>query len=300
MARIAPGWMAMLNSAHSSALKPSSSVARIRWPVDETGRYSVTPSTMPRMMTSSRTGMSSWGFQASVARGGRSARRGGSGRAIRCATAPSGVGSIPNAFKPVRSWARRHCRVWSMIHWSRVSGAPGRKPKRDMQVGGEIGHVDQLGRLARRLGDRGVQLAHGHHLRPGDLVGLAAMRCGIERGGGDRLRQVADIDRLEAGVGRDHRQQRKARHPGEAVGELVLGPEHQARADDRRGRESGADRGLALALGAAIGRLAVRVGADRRDVDEGGRAGVARGLGGRLGARDMDGVEIALEDRRPG
>src|ERR687889_445393 len=55
MARIAPGWMAMLNTAHSSARKPSSSVARIKWPVEETGRYSVMPSTMPRMMTSRRT-----------------------------------------------------------------------------------------------------------------------------------------------------------------------------------------------------------------------------------------------------
>src|SRR5688500_14527219 len=49
--------MAMLNTAQASASKPSSSVARIKWPVDETGRYSVTPSTMPRMMTRSRTGM---------------------------------------------------------------------------------------------------------------------------------------------------------------------------------------------------------------------------------------------------
>src|SRR5688500_8713807 len=58
MARIAPGWMAMLNKAHSSALNPRNSVARIKWPVDETGRYSVTPSTMPRMMTSNSIGMS--------------------------------------------------------------------------------------------------------------------------------------------------------------------------------------------------------------------------------------------------
>ena len=41
MARIAPGWMATLNKAHLSASKPSNSVARMRCPVDETGKYSV-------------------------------------------------------------------------------------------------------------------------------------------------------------------------------------------------------------------------------------------------------------------
>src|SRR3954463_7972435 len=58
MARIAPSWMMTLNAAHLSASKPRSSVARIRCPVDETGRNSVTPSTMPRMMAISRIGTS--------------------------------------------------------------------------------------------------------------------------------------------------------------------------------------------------------------------------------------------------
>ena len=50
MARIAAGWIAMLNTSHSDWSKPSSSVARIKCPVEDTGRYSVIPSTMPRMM----------------------------------------------------------------------------------------------------------------------------------------------------------------------------------------------------------------------------------------------------------
>src|SRR3954449_11001103 len=50
--------MMTLNAAHLSASKPSSSVARIRWPVEETGRNSVTPSTMPRMMAITRIGTS--------------------------------------------------------------------------------------------------------------------------------------------------------------------------------------------------------------------------------------------------
>jgi hypothetical protein len=49
--------MMTLNAAHLSASKPSSSVARIRCPVDETGRNSVTPSTMPRMMAIRRMGL---------------------------------------------------------------------------------------------------------------------------------------------------------------------------------------------------------------------------------------------------
>src|SRR3954470_606341 len=46
--------MITLNAAHFSASKPSNSVARIRCPVEETGRNSVTPSTMPRMIAISR------------------------------------------------------------------------------------------------------------------------------------------------------------------------------------------------------------------------------------------------------
>src|SRR6185437_13476138 len=45
-------------------------------------------------------------------------------------TAPSGVGSTPNASSPGSSPDGRLSR-WSIIHWSRVSGAPGSQPKRD-------------------------------------------------------------------------------------------------------------------------------------------------------------------------
>src|SRR3954454_9621958 len=53
--------MITLNAAHFSASNPSSSVARIKWPVEDTGRNSVTPSTMPRMIAISRMGMSGLG-----------------------------------------------------------------------------------------------------------------------------------------------------------------------------------------------------------------------------------------------
>src|SRR5438067_9762938 len=53
--------MMTLNAAHLSASKPSSFVARIKWPVEETGRNSVTPSTMPRISAISRMGICSGG-----------------------------------------------------------------------------------------------------------------------------------------------------------------------------------------------------------------------------------------------
>src|SRR5215207_9597996 len=46
-ARIAPVWIAMSKTLAFSSSKPSSAPARIRWPVDEIGRNSVRPSTMP-------------------------------------------------------------------------------------------------------------------------------------------------------------------------------------------------------------------------------------------------------------
>ena len=87
---------------------------------------------------------------------------------------------------------------------------------------------------------------------------------------------------------------------GEAVGEVVLGAEHHARADDRRVGEGVAHRALAKPLGAAIVRRRVGIGADRADLDEGRRPGVARRGGGMARAGDVDGVQIALERSRPG
>ncbi len=51
-AAIAPIWMTAVNAvtAGSSMERPSSFSAIVRWPVLETGRNSVSPSTMPRMI----------------------------------------------------------------------------------------------------------------------------------------------------------------------------------------------------------------------------------------------------------
>jgi len=60
--------------------------------------------------------------------------------------------------------------------------------------------------------------------------------------------------------------------------------------------KGGADRLLALALGAAVGALRFGIGADRRDMDQSRNSRRRRGLGDAPGARDMDPVEIAPED----
>ena len=48
---MAPSWTTILNVVSAGPLKPSNSPARIMWPVEETGRNSVIPSMIPRMMT---------------------------------------------------------------------------------------------------------------------------------------------------------------------------------------------------------------------------------------------------------
>jgi hypothetical protein len=54
-ARAAPDWMVMLNRSDCWGSQWEFS-ARSRWPVDEMGRNSVTPSMMPRMQTASQAG----------------------------------------------------------------------------------------------------------------------------------------------------------------------------------------------------------------------------------------------------
>ena len=56
-ANIAPVWIAISKTLAVSPVKSSSEPARIRWPVDEIGRNSVSPSTTPMMAAfSSRIG----------------------------------------------------------------------------------------------------------------------------------------------------------------------------------------------------------------------------------------------------
>src|SRR5215207_3531174 len=188
MARMAPGWIAILNTAHSSALNPNSSVARIRWPVEETGRYSVTPSTMPRMMTRKRIG---------TARGLGLVDRGDVHAAPREAVAA--VHAEPfrrdrserrransEGFETGRSLGRD---IVVLEHEPLV--ARQRRARKEAEPGQECGrgprNLDELRFTVRRLEDFEGQLAHGEHLGPADLVGLAAV-TGIDCGGPHCLR----------------------------------------------------------------------------------------------------------------
>src|SRR4051812_30876582 len=53
-ASMAPVWMTILKTLQRSSFAPSKSPARMRWPVEEIGRNSVRPSTMPRTNASMR------------------------------------------------------------------------------------------------------------------------------------------------------------------------------------------------------------------------------------------------------
>jgi hypothetical protein len=48
-ARMAPNWIEISALAATSPVNPNAWPAKIKWPVDETGRNSVSPSTMPRI-----------------------------------------------------------------------------------------------------------------------------------------------------------------------------------------------------------------------------------------------------------
>src|SRR3546814_199564 len=85
----------MLKVGPRSPLKPSSSPASTRWPVDETGMNSVRPSTMPSRMTSRIDSPSI-----------RSLSCGGSGDEARLAVEPA---ARTEAGQP----GRRHCCEWS-------------------------------------------------------------------------------------------------------------------------------------------------------------------------------------------
>src|SRR3954452_13891866 len=70
---MAPSWITTSKTVLPGPVNPISSAARIRWPVEETGRNSVTPSTMPRMTAISRIGTSAGRREVDAAAGGLAA-----------------------------------------------------------------------------------------------------------------------------------------------------------------------------------------------------------------------------------
>ncbi len=88
---------------------------------------------------------------------------------------------------------------------------------------------------------------------PAQLIGRARRARLVQRGG-DGGRDVADKDRLEAGVAAADQGQggRNARQRGEFVEEAVLRPEHDGRPQDDGGREGLAHAPFAFRLGLGI------------------------------------------------
>ena len=146
----------------------------------------------------------------------------------------------------------------------------------------------QLGEAERQRHQQAAPLGHGEHvfhqlaealhLGPAELVDRAVLRPSAD-GARNRLRDVADEHRLEFRLAAADQRQR-GRHPRErreAVEEIVLRAEHDRGAQDRRVRHGREHRGLALRLAARVERGRIRVGAERRDVDQ-PRAGGGRRL----------------------
>jgi hypothetical protein len=100
----------------------------------------------------------------------------------------------------------------------------------------------------------------------------------------------------------DQRQGRhEAGHSGEAVEEMILGTEHDRRAEDDGAGDRLEHRLFALRLAAGVARRRIQIGADRRDVGEMRDAGGARRLGDGAGAEDVKRVETlasGLRDHR--
>ena len=124
---------------------------------------------------------------------------------------------------------------------------------------------------------------------------LSSEAFGLEHRLGDRLAQVANIDRLEIALARNDGKNRKVRHGCKAVGEFVLWPEDQRRTDDRRPGKYCSDGRLSFGLGPAVSRLGLQTGANRRDMDQRLSAKLPRSFGNIAGAIDMDLLHFGSE-----
>ena len=222
------------------------------------------------------------------------------------ASGPSGT--MPSSVKP-GSWPLAMLSRWSSFSWSRVKRRLGQQAQhRGLEAGDAPGHRHQ-DPLAVDLGQQQLhQLLEAVDAGAGELIGLAGGGEGrvlraVEDGHG-RIGDIADIDRLEAGLAAaDQRQEgREARHLGEAVEEIVLGPEDDAGAQDDGLGELLAHHRLALGLGPGIEGGGGGIGAQGRDMQQalhpgglGGGRDPARALG-------MDGGEALrpmLDRARP-
>ena len=153
----------------------------------------------------------------------------------------------------------------SMIDWSRVIDEVVRHQAEGDPVERSRGRCPASGRASRAATDEHApalgdvehvldEVPQGADLRPAELVDAPAGDAAVD-GARDRLRHVADKDRLEARLGageRQHRQQAGERR--EAVEEAVARPEQQRGTQHHRVGPRREQPGLPLGLGARIGR----------------------------------------------
>ncbi len=95
-ARMAPSWMITSKLSAFGPVNPRRWPARIRWPVEETGRNSVSPSTMPRMAAEtmlSMGGSREWGYRCARAEMGARKKVERTGRKYRRRVTLQGPGS---------------------------------------------------------------------------------------------------------------------------------------------------------------------------------------------------------------
>ena len=148
-ATMAPAWMTISNSFARSPVKFSSDPATIRWPVEDTGRNSVRPSTRPRMAATMRSG-------AVIAYAGRkkSGRLAPPGRSFRaCAAAPDRFGQV-RAPCSERLYAspspRSGRRARAAFPCARPSRMPQAKPRRRRPHRRRVTHDSRAARRSAR------------------------------------------------------------------------------------------------------------------------------------------------------
>jgi hypothetical protein len=108
----------------------------------------------------------------------------------------------------------------------------------------------------------------------------------------DRIRDIADINRLEAGID-DRQHGREFRHAGEHVEQTVLGAEDNRRAQDDGAGERRAHGGLALRFALAVFGGRGIGGAQRRHMNQARHTCHGRGLGDIARTLRMDALEAA-------
>ena len=130
---------------------------------------------------------------------------------------------------------------------------------------------------------------------PAEIDGPALCR-GIGECSGDRISDVIDEHRLQTRrAGSEQWNERcKARDPVERIKKCVARSEHDARPQDGNARKRRLDAALAIASGAHVVGLRLRIGADAGDMDQPLHPGLTRDPRHSLCTGDVNALESGL------